>query len=550
MKKMTPNQSFNKKRLLPISLESYLTIPWFLMIPALISAILIILPIAYLVLRSTGIGVERFIELLTRPRMMEVLLNSAGLAIAVTFFSALIAIPIAFLTLRTDLPARKFWLIATTLPLAIPSYVGSFAIIATFSERGSLLQLLLAPFGVEELPSIYGWPGAILATTLFTYPYLLISVRAGLQGIDPVLEEASRSLGHSSWSTFWRVILPQLRPSVVAGGLLVALYALRDFGTPSLMRFDAFTRVIFTQYKSSFDRNSAAVLALVLVTLVWGILWLEYQARSRAAYYSQNSGSGGLRNTGTSIIKLGIWKGPALGFCSLVVGFGLVLPVGVTLFWLIRGLNRGLIPPDSLFAGFNSVLAAGLAALCVTLFALPVATLSVRFPGRITTLIERCTYTGFGVPGIVIALSLVFFGANYLPWLYQQLPMLIFAYLILFLPQSVGTIRSSLLQVNPQLEESARSLGRTPWQTLWEITLPLVRPGVVSGAVLVFLTAIKELPATLLLAPIGFKTLATQIWQATENVSFIDAAAASLSLLLVSTGATLVFMLQERVGNG
>jgi iron(III) transport system permease protein len=169
----------------------------------------------------------------------------------------------------------------------------------------------------------------------------------------------------------------------------------------------------------------------------------------------------------------------------------------------------------------------------------------VRFPGRLTTAIERCTYIGFGLPGITIALSLVFLGANYLPWLYQTLPMLVFAYLVLFLPQSVGTIRSCLLQVNPQLEESARSLGRSPWQTLREITLPLVSPGILGGAVLVFLTAIKELPATMLLAPIGFKTLATQIWQATEDVAFTDAAAASLTLLLVSAASTLLLTRQK-----
>jgi iron(III) transport system permease protein len=123
--------------------------------------------------------------------------------------------------------------------------------------------------------------------------------------------------------------------------------------------------------------------------------------------------------------------------------------------------------------------------------------------------------------------------------------MLVFAYLVLFLPQAVGTVRSSLLQVNPQLEESAQSLGRTPWQTLKEITLPLVRPGVLSGAVLVFLTAIKELPATLLLAPIGFNTLAVHIWKATENVSYSDAAAGSLAMLVVSIGSTLLLLSQS-----
>lgn len=519
--------------------------PLFLILAAVLTAVVIAVPLTYLVIRTAGVGGEQLLDLVSRPRTLMVLLNSAGMATAVTLLSALIAVPLAFLTVRTDLPGRRFWLVVTTLPLAIPSYVGSFALIAAFGPRGSLLQLLLEPLGVQELPEIYGWPGTILAITLFTYPYLLLSVRAGLQGINPVMEEAARSLGNSSSATFFRVTLPQLRPSLVAGGLLVALYALRDFGTPSLMRFDTFTRVIFLQYKSSFNRNLAAALALMLVGFVLMILYLEYKARSRAAYYSRSSTSW----QSQTLLKLGIWKLPALLFCSAVVSLSLLLPVGVTCLWLIQGFQNGNIYnhalQESVQAALNSLGAAGLTAIVATLCALPVAILSVRFPSQVTTAIERCSYIGFGLPGIVVALSLVFLGANYLPWLYQTLPMLVFAYLVLFLPQSVGTVRSSLLQVNPQLEESARSLGKTPWQTLRQITLPLVRPGVVSGAMLVFLTAIKELPATLLLAPIGFDTLATQIWKATENVAFSDAAIDSLALLLVSIGSTLLLLSQE-----
>lgn len=521
--------------------------PLFLIAAAAITAVAIALPLTYLVIRTAGVGTEQLLQLVFRPRTLTVLLNSAGMATAVTVLSALIAVPIAFLTAKTDLPGRRFWLIATTLPLAVPSYVGSFALIAAFGPRGSLLQQLLEPLGVQELPEIYGWFGTILAITLFTYPYLLLSVRAGLLLIDPATIEAARGLGYSQSSTFFRVVLPQLRPSLVAGGLLVALYALRDFGTPSLMRFDVFTRVIFQQYKSSFNRNQAAALALILVALVLVILWLEYKVRSRAAYYSRTSA---VRRP-QSVVKLGGWKLVALVFCALVVSLSLVLPVGVTLFWLWRGLTSsnaayGTASWSAIAQpALNSIIGAGFAAILATICALPVAILSVRFPSRITTAIERCSYIGFGLPGIAIALSLVFFGSRYLPWLYQTLPMLVFAYLVLFLPQSVGAVRSSLLQLHPCLEESARCLGRNSWQTLKEITVPLISPGVRSGAVLVFLTAIKELPATLLLAPIGFDTLATEIWQATENVAFSDAAVGSLAMLVVSMGSSFLVLWQE-----
>lgn len=513
----------------------------------MVTAIAMALPLSYLVIRAAGVGGEELWRFVSRPRTLEVIFNSVGMAVAVTLLAALIAIPLAFLTVRTDLPWRRFWLIATSLPLAIPTYVGSFTLIAAFGPKGSILQLWLEPFGVRELPSIYGWVGVVLAIALFTYPYLLLSVRAGLQGIDPAMEEASRSLGHSPRSTFFRVTLPQLRPAIAAGALLVALYSLQDFGTPALMRFNSFTRAIFLQYRASFNRNLAAALALMLVILVFSILWLEYRARSRAAYYSRGSASQKL----APLIPLGRWKWLAVAFCALVTCISLVMPLGVILFWLFRGMTVrgvGLAPLQAMLPyALNSIYAAGLAALIATLSSLPVAILSVRFPGQVTAMIERCSYLGFGMPGIVVALALVFFGANYLPALYQKLPILVFAYLVLFLPQAVGTVRSSLLQVNPTLEESARSLGRTPWQTLKEVTLPLVRPGVVSGATLIFLTAMKELPATLLLAPIGFRTLATEIWQATaEDLSFTNAAAAALLMLLISTTSTLLILSQER----
>lgn len=521
--------------------------PLFLIVTAGLIAVAITLPLTYLVMRMSAVGGEQLLALIFRPRIVEILFNSVGVAIASTILATAIAVPLAFLTLRTDLPGRRFWLIATTLPLAIPDYVGSFALIAAFGPKGSWLQLWLEPLGVEALPEIYGWTGAILGLTLFTYPYLLLSVHAGLQGIDPALEEAARSLGWNQRQTFWRMTLPALRPAIVAGGLLVSLNALQDFGTTSIMRFDTFTRAIFLQYRYTFDRYQAATLALMLVGLVLLLLWLEYQTRSRATYYSRGHKS----YSPPALIALGMWKIPAILFCLGITSLGLLLPVAVTLFWFVEGLTspeaeQVFVWSQLIQLASNSIIAAGLAAIASTCCAIPVAILAVRFPNRITTAIERCSYIGFGLPGIVVAFSLVFWGANYLPWLYQTLPMLVFAYLVLFLSQSVGTVRSSLLQVNPQLEESARSLGRKPGQTFREITLPLVTPGILVGTALVFLKAIKELPVTLILAPIGFNTLATEIWKATENVSYSQASVAALIMLAISISSTVLVLSQNR----
>jgi iron(III) transport system permease protein len=162
--------------------------------------------------------------------------------------------------------------------------------------------------------------------------------------------------------------------------------------------------------------------------------------------------------------------------------------------------------------------------------------------------LERSAYVGYALPGIVIALSLVFFGANYAPFLYQTLAMLVFAYVVRFLPQAIGSARASLLQISPRLEEAARSLGRTPSQTLASVTVPLLKPGLLTGLALVFLTGMKELPATLLLGPTGFQTLATRIWSATEQVFFARAAAPALLLVLVSAVSIWIILAQEEKG--
>ncbi|MEK7847951.1 MAG: iron ABC transporter permease, partial [Chloroflexota bacterium] len=376
-----------------------------------------------------------------------------------------------------------------------------------------LQNLLAGPLGIERLPEIYGFPGAMLALTLFTYPYILLGVRAALSGLDPALEEASLSLGRSPRSTFFRVTLPQLRPAIAAGALLVALYALSDFGAVSLLQFDSFTRQIYVQYQGSFDRTLAALFSLVLVALTVSVLVAEGRARAQHKYYRSTVGA--VRPWG--VVRLGRWRGPALAFCGLVALMAVVLPIVVLTYWLAQGHLREGTTGLVWSAAGHSAYASALAALATGVLALPIATLAVRHPGRFSSVVERLSYIGFALPGIVVALSLVFFGSRYLTPLYQTIGMLLFAYVVLFLPQALGAARSSLLQVSPRLEEAARGLGYTSLGVLARITVPLMRPGLLAGGALVFLTVMKELPATLILSPIGFHTLATEVWDATSE---------------------------------
>jgi iron(III) transport system permease protein len=517
--------------------------PVALLVPAALVAAAMLLPLVYLVVRGAGAG-ERALDIALEPQTLRVLGNTALLAGIVTTASIAIAVPLAWLTTRTDLPGRRVWAVLTAVPLVIPTYVGGFAYVAAFGPRG-LLQGALAPLGIERLPEIYGLGGAALTLTMFSYPYVLLTVRGALLGMDPALEDASRSLGTSHLATLRRVVLPQLRPAVAAGSLLVALYALSDFGAVSLLRFSSFTRVIYLQYQGAFDRTPAAVLGLLLVVFTITLLVVEARLRGRRRYHRS---SAGVRRE-ARIVPLGRWRWPAVAFCAAVVALALAVPLGVLGYWLVRGVTAG--EPLRLVwgAAARSVQVSALAALAAPLAALPVAVLSVRHRGRLTGLLERATYVGYALPGIVVALSLVFFGARYGGRLYQSLAMLVFAYLVLFLPQAVGAIRASVLQVPPSVEEAAHGLGRSGLGVLVSVTGPLVRPGVLAGMALVFLTAMKELPATLLLGPTGYSTLATSVWSATAEAFFARAAAPGLLLILLS-GIPLAVLLARRDDSG
>ncbi|UUY04081.1 iron ABC transporter permease [Svornostia abyssi] len=514
--------------------------------PALLAAAGIVaagavLPVAYLAWVVLG-DLPQWWETVWSARALELLLRSVGLAVAVTAATVAISLPISWLTVRTDLPGRGVWSVLCALPLVIPSYIGAYLLVSALGPRGELQGVLEGPLGIDRLPSLYGFWGAWLALTLFCFPYVLLPLQAVLRRMDPSLEEAARGMGCSGWAAYRGVVLPQLLPAVGAGALLVSLYVLSDFGAVSIMRFDSFTRVIYTQYRSSFDRVGAASLAtlLVLVTLV--ILWLE--ARSRRSGALHRSAPGTARPPRP--IALGRWRWPALAFCAGVVGLALALPVGMLALWTTRSIS-GTVEWGAVFtAAGHSLLAAGLAAGVAVLCALPVALLAARYRGRWPRLIEGGAYLGHALPGIVVALALVFFATRAVVGLYQTLAMLVVALVILFLPQAIGAVRTAVLQVDPRLEEAARSLGRSPTRAFVSVTAPLLRGGVAAGAALVFLTAVKELPATLILAPIGFDTLAIDVWRTTSVGFYERGAVPSLLLLAVSAVPMAILVLRER----
>lgn len=503
---------------------------WVLLIPSILAAGAVLLPLPYLIIRAGGADGSIWGRLLSASTA-GIMANTVGLAVSVTLASILISVPIGWLTTRTNLPLRKLWRVLTPLPLVIPSYVGAYLLVSSLGPRGAIAQWLESWTGIERLPEIYGFTGAFYILTILSYPFVLLSVQAGFQKMDPALEEAARGMGYNAWQTFRKITLPQLRPAITAGSILVMLYVLRDFGAVSIMRFNTFTRVIYIQYQSLFDRSTAAAFALALVAITLLILYLEKITRARTAHYSSPSKS----NRPPMRVDLGVWKWPAFGMCFILVWAGVFMPAANLFYWLWRGIASGEQVGALWQATQNSIIGAGLAALAVMTAALPVAIMDTRYNSKTSRTIERATYLGFALPGIVVALALVFFGSRYAQPLYQTLPMLVFAYVILFLPEGVGAVRTSMLQIHPNMEEAGRSLGRSPIKVFQKITLPLIRPGLAAGAGLVFLTTLKELPATLILAPLGFKTLAVGVWDAVSEAFFARAAAPALLLILVSS---------------
>jgi iron(III) transport system permease protein len=481
-----------------------------LKIISLIIIAVVSLPLIYLIARAAGSGTEGILYLL-QPRTLTILGNSIILTIAVVVASAIIGTLFAWLTTRTNIPFRRVVLVLGLMPMVIPSYIGALTLVTAFGPVG-YLQQFLSPFGVRRLPEIYGLFGAAFAITLFTYPYFVLPVRAALLSLDRSIEEAAQSLGCSRWQIFWRVTLPTLRPAIAAGALLTALYTLSDFGAVMVMRYNAFARAIYVTYNSSFDRSRAALLALVLVVLTLILVRLERHITMKARAYRIGKGS----IAASKNLHLGRWQIPAFAFCVLLVGIGTLLPLGILLGW---ALNPHVTSPIDMKLGeasWNAVTTSALTAVVAALCALPLAIVARRTTSYWSRRLANLAYIGNALPGIVIGLALVFFGANAMPPLYQTLPLLILGYTVRFLPYSVAATGSALAAMNPAFEETAQSLGLRSWQRVVRVMIPLTWASIIAGMALVFLNTMKELPTTLMLAPIGFVTPATRIWMASE----------------------------------
>ncbi|HEY1997793.1 iron ABC transporter permease [Paraburkholderia sp.] len=485
---------------------------------ALVSALLVLLPLAFTAWRAASFGLDEAVELIFRPLVGELLVNTLTITVATTLASAVLGTAVAWFVERTHLPGRRFWAVAAAAPLAMPAFITSYAWVS--------FSLDLQDFN-----------GALLVLTSAYFPLVYLPVAAALRSMDPALEESARALGCGRWATFMRVVLPQLRPALLGGMLLVALGVMSEFGAFTLLRFRTFTTEIFAEYRTSFDGPGSSLLACLLIVMCLIVLAFEFRVRGAARYERVD------RGTRRAVLRyeLGAWRWlVAAAFVALTVAT-LGVPLGMIGYWLTQPGAAAVTPadvsPELLLDATLSSLGFGLAAaVLTTLLVIPLAFLLVRYPSRIATLFERTVFLAQGIPGLVIALAIVSLAVHALQPLYQSASLLVITYAILFLPFALVSVRAALMQAQPRLEETARALGLGWSQTLLRVLLPLAGPGLGAAASMVFISVVTELNATLLLSPIGTQTLATQVWSDTSTMAF--AAAAPYAALL--TGISLL----------
>ncbi len=487
--------------------------------------VLFLVPVGYIVWLAADIGPAQAAELVLRERVLRLLGSTLALVAVTVPLTVVLGVAAAWLVERTTLPGRRIWGVLFAAPLAVPAFVISYAWL-----------------GID--PSIGGLSGGVLIAVSAYFPLVYLPAAATLRWIDPAEEEVARSLGLSGASIVFRVLVPQLRLAVLGGALLVALHLLAEYGAFSMIRFDTFTTAIVDQYQSSFASASGGVLAGVLVLVCLVLLVMEAGARGRARY--ARLGSGTARRT--TPVRLGRWTPVALLGALAVVVISLGVPVFVVSRWLVVGGVEVWANPDLAEAFGQSVGYGFYGAAGAVLLALPVAWLTIRYPGPTARLAEAGNYVASSVPGIVVALALTTVSVRMLPQIYQTVVLVLAAYVLLFLPRAVVTLRAGLAQAPESLEEAARSLGCPPWRAVLTVTVRRMAPSMLVSFALVFLAVINELTATLLLSPAGTSTLATRFWALGLDLDYAAAAPFAMILIVMSAPMTYLLLRQTTVG--
>ncbi|CAB4560733.1 MAG: ABC transporter permease subunit [Actinobacteria bacterium] len=468
-----------------------------------------LIPFIYIAFRAFEKPLPEILDLLLRAKTLQVLATTTALLLIVVavniFIGTLMAAGLHFIRL----PKAHLFILPTILPLAIPSYVFTYTWLAL-------------------IPSLSGLFAAAFILILTTMPYMLLAILVSLRRIDSSLIEVARTLGLSRFKIFVRVILPQIRSSISAGALLSGLYVLSDFGAVSLLNVETLTVSIQNMFKASYDRSAASVISILLILA--SVIFIAFNERIKDAGNKENI-SKRLMAKNIRINNPGL-KASLLFSVALYTTLAVVLPIYVLISRFVGNPNP--IDFAKLFeTALSTISVAALGAFIALLMSAPLGLLLSTHAGKYSRFAERIILVGHALPGVIIGLALVSLGSKLGP-LYQSTLLLAFAYALLFLAKAVASMTSALQLVPSTLKEVAATLGKSKSKVTTSVVFPIALPSIGLGTLLVFLTAMKELPATLMLRPTGMDTLATQIWSYASINRFNDAAPYALLLVLIA----------------
>ena len=521
--------------------------PWLLWI-ALLTAVLVAVPIgsvgSHVFAGGTGATWAHLAATVLPDYITTTLWLCAGVGIGVT----LLGVGAAWLVTRHQFPGRAAFEWALVLPLAVPAYVMAYTYTDLLQYVGPVQAALREAFGWRRadywFPEVRSTGGAVLMFSLVLYPYVYLMARTAFLERGGATIEVARSLGLTPWQGFLRVSLPMARPAIAGGVALALMETLADFGTVSYFAVQTFTTGIYRAWFSLGDRVAAAQLALVLLAFVVGVLVFE-----RASRGGRRFAETGLRRGSTARTPLkGSRAALAMAACAvpLVGGFG--LPAALL-------LRMALTEGDAQFgqrfirlAG-NSVLLAGLTALLAVALALLIAYAARIHRGATMRWAHRVAGLGYALPGSVIAVGVLIpvtrldhllaaglrdaFGIELGLLLTGSIAALVYACLVRYLTAAMQAVEAGLARITPSMDQAARSLGHTPAQTMWRVHLPLLRAPLLTAGLLVFIDVMKELPATLVMRPFNFDTLATQAYTLAADERLAEASTAALAIVVV-----------------
>lgn len=439
-----------------------------------------------------------------------------------------------------EFPGRKWLEWALLLPMAMPSYVIAYAYTDALQYSGWIASSLRSVFGSQfRLPEIRSLGGAVLVLSFVLYPYVFVMARTAFLGRSPAMLDAARSLGHSASSAFLKVGLPVARPAWVAGLALVLMETLSEYGALSYFGVQTFTTAIFKTWLSLGDRDSAALLALMLLILMLLLIVAESRARGRAQFYSQQG-----KGLAPERKKLkGVQATLVFGLSALPVLLGFVLPVCFLLV-LLQHVDLSLNWSRTLKWVWHSALLGCMAATVAIVLAIFLAYVRRQSNAWWVGAVHRLVSLGYGVPGAILAIAILLplSGVDKLFWemnlavpaLTGSVLALVYAYCVRFTSAALQSVDSGLQQVTLHMDESARVLGRSAKQVLWHVHLPVLKGSVATGVLLVVVDVIKELPATLVLRPFDFDTLAVISYQFASDERLAEAAVPALAIVLVA----------------